>query len=163
MMNDYYLEDEDTILLAIDTRFSVEAYLYDIEHLVEPNKNGIYSVSFYPQHCEDYLRIQQIAEKANDKIRASTPPYSNKVVSFDYEGKQGNFHTSQIDAPKLNINLKPWDVSLVGGKECSLNLRFQDLKLGKVYLICDYVDFYGDPTHKDTEDVVPTEVIDDGF
>ena len=159
MINDYYLED--TILIASDTRFSVEAYLYDVDHLIEPNKDGVYSCSFYPKYCEDYVRIQQIAEKATDRIKASTPPYSNKVVSFDYEGQRGDFITSQLDAPKLNIKLEPWDTPLIFGKECSLNLRFQDLKLGKVYLICDYVDFYGDPLDKD--EVAPTEVIDDGF
>lgn len=142
----YFLEDEESILLPCDTRFHVEAYICDVGSSVEATKDGVYSFSFHPKYAEDYLRVIQIAEKAEDKILASTPMYSNKVPSFSFENKDGSFFTSQLHAPKININLNPWDACLISGNECSLSLRFHDLKLGKILLVCDWLDLYEDPT-----------------
>jgi hypothetical protein len=145
--------EEEAILLPIDTRFSIEVFLETTDDLMEPNRKGEYGLTFYPSTYQDYQRIQEIAAHAKSKVELATPMWSRKECQLLYEGSSGVIFTSQLHKPKLNIDLEPWDVMMLRGKHASLNLRFADTKLGKIYLVCDYVDLYEDPRIK--PDVAP--------
>ena len=40
-----YIEEE-TILSPYETRFTIDGWLQDTKHLTEPNRDGVYSLSF---------------------------------------------------------------------------------------------------------------------
>ena len=155
--------EEESILLPSDTRFSIEVFLETTDDLMEPNKRGEYTFTFYPSTYQDYQKIQEVAAYAKSKVELATPMWSRKKPELLYEGSSGVIFTSQLHQPKLNIALDPWDTMLLRGKHASLNLRFSDTKIGKIYLLCDYCDLYGDPRTKqeETAEAAPTEVIDD--
>ena len=144
MMIEYV--EEESILLPIDTRFSIEAFLDETDDLLEPRKDGTYQMTFYPATFQDHQRLQEVAAHAKSKVELCRPMWSRKTPELAYETRTGSIYTSQLNPAKLNIPMQPWDAPLLRGKQASLNLRFQDTKLGKIYLICDWVDCYTDPT-----------------
>ena len=145
MIYDCDYVEEEAVLLPIDTRFSIEAYLESTDDLMEPNKKGEYSFSFYPCTYQDYQKVQEVAAHAKSRVELCTSMYSRKTPELVYEGSTGEIFTSQLSPAKLNIPINPWDVPVLRGKQVSLNLRFTDTKIGKIYLVCDYCDLYEDP------------------
>lgn len=156
-MNSSY-EREQTLLTPGETELRFEAWLVGVDHLIEPDRDDVYTVSFQPSTTSDYQRFMEAAEMALMTVELRLGPHSRKRPSKCVEDKRGMCIASQLFKPKLNIMLE--HPSLYYGKSVSINGHFRDDPLGNIYFQASYIDLYQDDVQADDATDSPV-VIDD--
>lgn len=156
MISDY--EREQTLLTPGETELRIEAWLVGVDHLIESDRDDVYTVSFQPSTTSDYQRLMEAAEMALMTVEMRLGPHSRKRPTKCVEDKRGMCIASQLFKPKLNIMLD--HPSLYYGKSVSINGHFRDDPLGSIYFQASYIDLYHDDTRGDNITDEPV-VIDD--
>jgi len=148
-MIDYtYDQSEGTLLLPKETHWRCEAWLVNTDHILHWNKYDTYEFSFSPETMQDHQMLFETIDMAKAMVEMRRSPYSTKTRLADktsYE-RGGIPYCSQLFLPKLNVNVDHPDQ--LRGQLVSLSGHIRDTKDGRVYLQCDYCDFYEDPTVK---------------
>ena len=131
---------EETILSPSETRFTIDAWLQDTDYLTEPNRDGVYSLSFTACSMSSHQNIFERVESAVMNVELRKSPYSNKVAKPKCENKRGEAFCSQLFAPKVNKELE--HPSLYYGRKAEITLYLRDDVQGTIYLQADYVNLY---------------------
>ncbi len=152
-----YHEREQTLLTPAETEIRIEAWLVDVDHLIEPDADDVYSVSFQPATSSDYQRFMEAAEMALMTVEMRLGSHSRKRPTKKVEDNRGMCQASQLFKPKLNIELE--HPSLYYGKTASINGHFREDPLGNVYFQASYIDIYWDELAD--QEVASVGILDD--
>ena len=152
-------EKEGTLLTPGETQIRIEAWLVDVDHLVEPDRDDVYTISFQPATTSDYQRFMEAAEMALMTVEMKAGPHSRKKPNKRVEDQKGMCVASQLFKPKLNIELD--HPTLYYGKSVSINGHFRDDPLGNIYFQASYIDLYQDDP--ENEYILPAPAIIDDW
>ena len=150
-MNTYYdfafreqaLDNDRAILRPGDHEIRFDAYLVDLEYLAEPNRYGEFIATYQPLDMCAMNMVYEAGERALTQVLMTMGSCSLKDPRPNYETKDGLILTSQLFAPKLNID--PEDRSgpfYQQSPQVSVKANFGDRRDGMIYLHAQYVDFY---------------------
>ena len=137
-----YANDE-SILVPYQHEISFDAYLIDLEYLAEPNRYGEYVATVQPLDMGAIHMVQEAGERALTEVLMRMGNVSLKEPRPAYETREGLIISSQLFAPKLNVD--PTDTTgafFQQSPQVSVRANFHDRKDGMVYLHLQYVDFY---------------------
>ena len=135
--------NDESILVPYQHEISFDAYLIDLEYLATPNRYGEYVATFQPLDMGAIHMIQEAGERALTEVLMHMANVSMKEPRPGYETREGLIMTSQLWAPKLNVD--PTDTTgafFQQSPQVSVKANFHDRKDGMVYLHAQYVDFY---------------------
>jgi len=146
---------ENTLLKPNDHRIVFEAKMMDSEFLIDPNRVGEFGCVLQPLTTTDHQRFFEAGERALTTVEWTKESYSRKEATAKYEDKYGMIVASQLNKPKLNVEVyHPYQLM---NRDCSVNGFFRDLPDGEVVFNVDYVDFYAE----DEPEIVLSDVEDD--
>ena len=87
--------------------------------------------------------IQEAGERAMSEVLMKMGPDSMKEPRPGYETREGLIMTSQLWAPKLNVDTSDYSSAFYQqSAQVSVRANFHDRNDGMVYLHCQYCDFY---------------------
>jgi hypothetical protein len=151
--------EEETILQPVNTRFIIDAWLYDTTYINSQNKYGEFSVVFAPCTFHDHQTLAELIESAVMEVELRKGFYSNKKAVAKTEKGGGLFYSSQLFTPKVDPKFNHPD-ELVG-RQCSIKGHLRDLPQGEVMLQVEYVDCYDPLNGVDPDSAAEKEVICD--
>lgn len=136
LSNDYV--KEETILEPYKTEFRTEGFIRDVDYLYSPNRYGEFSVSWIPLTDAHGQQLDEQLQGYVSQVQLSISPYSRKVATPQYENNKGEFFSSQLYAPKVNIEV-PHPTELIG-KTATFVGHVRDLPMGQIVLQLGYLD-----------------------
>lgn len=137
-----YIQSPNRVLTPHNTSLSIQAFLADTTYLTTPNRYGEYVFSFVPLTNEDHFRLTKSIEGAISKTEErnwSNPDIQIQPYAYCIDRKK-NFFSSQLFSPRFNM--ADTELAATQYPEVSLKLDFRDDPQGRIYLNCQYVDFF---------------------
>lgn len=129
---------ETTILDPYSTQFRTEGWIQEVDFIYTPNRYGEFSVSWVPLTHQHHQQLHEHLQGCLSEVMLSISPYSRKEATPKYEDDKGNFFSSQLFAPKVNIEV-PHPTELIG-KTATIAGHVRDLPMGELVLQVDYID-----------------------
>ena len=131
----------ETILSPFETSMSVECWILDSKHILTPNYDNEYVFTFQPVSQHDYGMISEAVMTALQKVEIRTMIEAKDCT----ETPDGMLKCSQLFAPKINKEIKYPEMDFLY-KQVSLKIHLRDDVANRVFLQCDYIDFYEEDT-----------------
>ena len=154
--------DEVTVLQPLDTRFSIDVYLQDCEHLFSKNGYAEHYFTFFAKTGSDQAMLDEAIDMAVSRLERDKPAWSRKQAQAKCKSNKKRFlyFASQLFSPKVNV-AEPEHTDELRQREASITFHFRDDPEGYVYLQAEYVDLYAEDN--DVPEYVPSGKIDYDF
>ena len=137
-MTKLYRYKEETILEPYRTQWRCEGWLRNVDHLMDTNRYGEYSVHWAPAAYSDFQNLHELVQQAVSEVQLSMSPYSRKVATPMVENRFGDFYSEQLFLPRLNIKVEHPTELLE--RRATLSGHMRDISNGKIFLQVDYID-----------------------
>ncbi|WP_115014952.1 hypothetical protein [Synechococcus sp. UW140] len=135
--------NDQSVLVPSEHEISFDAYLIDSDFLVRPNRYGEFIAQYQPLDMGAMHMLYEAGERALSEVLMSMGSDSMKEPRPNYEKRDGSLFTSQLFAPKLNIDPDDTDGPFFQpSPQVSVRANFHDREDGMIYLHAQYIDFY---------------------
>lgn len=149
-----YIQSPNRVLTPHNSSLSIQAFLADTTFLTTPNRYGEFVFSFVPLTNADHFRLTESIEGAIAKTEERNWENQHEQIQpyADCLDRKKNFFASQLFLPKFNV--PDPDLAAMQYSEVSLKLDFRDDPQGRIYLNCQYCDFFSPSNGIENDTVV---------
>ena len=136
-------EPTSPILTPNDTLFRIDCFLAETDYIEEKHQD-LYEFSFLPLTQDGYNTIEEHCSNAETKVEIELMScHHNKTIEAITEGDNGTIYVSQFFKPILNLKIEELEgVDPLRNRTATLTLHLRDAVDGKIYLQCEYIDFF---------------------